>query len=278
LRGKIKMKNSKFKKVLALMFVAIMILSFTGCSGSAQEEKALTKIEKIKESGKLVLGTAADYPPYEFHKVIDGEDTIVGFDIDIAKAIADDLGVELEIMDMKFDGLLPALVADKIDIIVAGMVPTEERSKTVDFTNTYYNAEQSILIKAEDKDKYLTKADIEGLVIGAQKATIQEDIAKSIEGAEVKLLSKITDLVLELDSNRVDGIILVKPVATAYANSNPNFFVPEISYGVEDGVAAAINKGNEDLLEAVNVTLDKLMSEGAIDKFIDDATKLAEQE
>lgn len=270
--------NSKFKKIIALVFVLMMALSMVACSGNANEtEKEMTKLDQIKASGQLVLGTAADYPPYEFHKVINGEDVIVGFDIEIAKAIADDLGVELVIKDMKFDGLLPALVGDKIDIIIAGMVPTEDRAESVDFTNQYYQAEQSMLIRTSDKDKFMSKDDVTGITLGAQKSTIQEDIANSIEGVEVKALSKITDLVLELDNNRVDGVILVKPVATAYANSNPDFFVPEISYGTEEGVAAAVNKGNKELLEAVNTTLDQLMKDGAIDKFIDEATKLSEE-
>ncbi|QZY56209.1 transporter substrate-binding domain-containing protein [Crassaminicella profunda] len=271
-----KMNN---KKIVAILLMVCMVFTFSGCTKEkSSADEPITKIEKIKKAGKLVLGTAADYPPYEFHKEIDGKDTIVGFDIEIAKAMAKDLGVELEIKDMKFDGLLAALVADKIDIIIAGMVPTEERAKSVDFTKQYYQAEQSILIKAEDKDKLKSKEDFKGLKIGAQKSTVQEDIANSMEGAEVKPLSKITDLVLELTNDKIDAVVLVNPVATAYAKSNPNLFVPEISFGTEEGVAAAINKGNEDLLEAANKTLDQLMSEGKIDEFIAAATDLAEEE
>ncbi|WP_432665754.1 transporter substrate-binding domain-containing protein [Wukongibacter baidiensis] len=283
------MFGNGIRKVLTVLIVLSLILGLAGCSKEVKSETTnteaaetakaeTTKLDKIKKAGKIVLGTAADYPPYEFHKEIDGKDTIVGFDIEIAKAIADDLGVELEIKDMKFDGLLAALVADKIDFIVAGMVPTEERAQSVDFTNKYYQAEQSVLIRAEDADKFKTKEDFKGVVVGAQKATIQEEIANSIDGAKVKGISKITDLVLELDNNKVDAIILVNPVATAYAKSNPKLYVPEISFGTEEGVAAAINKGNEDLVNAINETLDKLMAEGKIDQFISEATKLAEEE
>ncbi len=287
------MFGNGIRKILTVLIVLSLILGLAGCSKEVKtettnteakatdtesEKTEITKLDKIKKTGKIVLGTAADYPPYEFHKEIDGKDTIVGFDIAIAKAVADDLGVELEIKDMKFDGLLAALVADKIDFIVAGMVPTEERAQSVDFTNKYYQAEQSVLIRAEDAEKFKVKEDFKGVVVGAQKATIQEKIANSIDGVKVKGISKITDLVLELDNNKIDAIILVNPVATAYAKSNPKLYVPEISFGKEEGVAAAINKGNEDLVNAINETLDKLMAEGKIDQFISVATKLAEEE
>lgn len=274
------------KKVLAILLMICMVFAFTGCTqktSQADDEKVeaqpQTKLEKIKASGKLVLGTAADYPPYEFHKEINGKDEIVGFDIEIAKEIAKDLGVDLEIKDMKFDGLLAALVADKVDIIIAGMVPTEERSKSVDFTTQYYQAEQGLLIRAEDAEKLNTPDAMKGLTVGAQKSTIQEEIAMNqIPGAEVKLLSKITDLVLELTNKKIDGVVLVSPVATAYAKSNPALKVADISFGTEEGVAAAVNKGNEEFLEAVNKTLDRLISEGTIDQFIMEATELADQE
>lgn len=245
---------------------------------ASEESKASGKIDEIKAKGKIVLGTAADYPPYEFHKEIDGKDNIVGFDIEIAKAIAADLGVELEIKDMKFEGLLAALVAEDIDFIVAGMVATEERKQSVDFSIPYYEAEQKFLVKAENADKVKTVDDLKGKVIGAQKATIQEEIANTkIEASGVKALSKITDLVLELQNDKIFGIVLASPVAFAYSKQNPAFAVPEISFGREDGVAVAVNKGNDDLVEAINATLEKLMQDGSVDKFISEATLLSEQ-
>lgn len=285
------MIKKNVKKVISIMLVVVMILALAACSAQtsietkpasdqkpASEQKAAGKVDEIKAKGKIVLGTSADYPPYEFHKEINGKDTIVGFDMDIAKAIAKDLGVELEIKDMKFDGLLAALVADDIDFIVAGMVPKEERKKSVDFSIPYYQAEQKMLVKATIADKIKTIDDLNGLKIGAQKSTVQEDIAtKQIKASEVKALSKITDLVLELKNDKIDGIVLVAPVATAYAKQNQDLVVPDVSFGKEDGVAVAVNKGNTDLVDAINATLDKLMKDGSIDKFIGDATILSEQ-
>ncbi len=285
------MKNMNIKKLISIIMMLVMVLSLAACAAKtgsetpaaleqkpAEEQKAQGKIDEIKAKGKIVLGTAADYPPYEFHKEINGKDNIVGFDIEIAKTIAADLGVELEIKDMKFDGLLAALVAEDIDFIVAGMVPTEERKQSVDFSKSYYQAEQKMLVKTENADKVKAVEDLKGKVIGAQKSTIQEEIANTkIEASEVKALSKITDLVLELQNDKVFGVVLVAPVAESYAKQNPALKVPEISFGREDGVAIAINKGNEDLVEAINTTLDKLINDGSIDKFIGEATVLAEQ-
>lgn len=279
------MLKKNVKKVISIILVLVMLLTLAACSAnasneakSAGEQKAASKLEQIKAKGKIVLGTSADYPPYEFHKEVNGKDQIVGFDIDIAKAIAEELGVQLEIKDMKFDGLLAALVADDIDLIIAGMVPKEDRKESVDFSIPYYQAEQKMLVKATAADKIKSIADLKGLKIGAQKSTVQEDIAKTkIEAAEVKSLSKITDLVLELKNDKIDGIVLVAPVAAAYAKQNQDLIVPDITFGKEDGVAVAVNKGTADLLAVIDKTLDKLMKSGSIDKFIGEATVLSEQ-
>jgi polar amino acid transport system substrate-binding protein len=273
------------KKVISVIMILTMLLTFAACgakatSGTAptNEQKTATKIEQIKAKGKLVLGTSADYPPYEFHKAINGKDEIVGFDIEIAKAIAKDLGVELEIKDMKFDGLLAALVVDDIDFIVAGMVPKEERKKSVDFSTQYYQAEQNVLIRTEDAGKITSIEALKGLKVGAQKSTVQEDLAKEkAQAAEVKSLSKITDLVLELQNGKIDAVVLVGPVANAYAKQNPKLTVSGISLGSEEGVAVAVNKGTPDLLEAINKSLDTMIKAGTIDKFIQEATTLSEQ-
>ena len=263
------------KKIAIMLIMVIIVVTLAGCTSGADTK---SKVDSIKSKGKLVLGTAADYPPYEFHKEINGKDEIVGFDIEIAKAIAAELGVELEIVDMKFEGLLPALVTNDIDIVIAGMVAKEERKKSVDFSIPYYQAQQRMIVKLENADELLKPEDFNGLKIGAQKSTVQEDIAlDKFSTAEYIGLSKITDLILELKSSKIDGVILVEPVAKAYVQQNDDLFLVDEILGQEDGVAVAINKGNEDLVELINQVLDKLMSEGKIEQFIAEATELAEQ-
>jgi polar amino acid transport system substrate-binding protein len=139
------------KKFALILVMAMMLVSLAGCAGSAEPE---SQLEKIKESGQLVLGTAADYPPYEFHMMVEGKDKIVGFDIMIAEKIAEELGVELVIKDMAFDGLIAALQGGKIDIIIAGMSATPEREEAVDFSNQYYYEQQMLLVRGDMTDKH----------------------------------------------------------------------------------------------------------------------------
>lgn len=267
-----------------IILVAIIILTFTSLSGCrnskniSKETENKSSIEKIKDSGKIVIGTCADYPPYEFHKQIDGKDEIVGFDIEIAKEIAKDLDVELEIKDMDFKGLLGALQTGNVDFIIAGMTPTTERAKSVDFTKKYYEADQGFLIRTEDKEKYKSIEELKGMKVGAQKGTIQEEVAlNKIENAQLKSLGKITDLVLELKNKKIEGIVLVKPVAEAYVNANPDLCLSYISFGKEDGVAIAVKKGNKELVDTMNKTIDRLVENKFLDNFIKNATMLSEE-
>lgn len=295
------MKTFSIKKLTAFMLVASSLIAFTACgtkaptstpveTPSTTETPAETPTEpgvemspvmkRIKESGKLILGTSADYPPYEFHKSINGKDEIVGFDIEVAREIAKDLGVTLEVKDMKFDGLLAALDQGVIDLVVAGMSPTPERAKSVDFSNIYYQSKQMLVVRAADKDIITSKDAMSGKTIGVQKGAIQEAIAADQFSKSTPMaLGKISDLILALKSKRVDAAIIEYPVALANVNANPDLFMTAIEIPMEsEGTAAAMKKGNPDFVESVNKTLDRLISEKLIEQFVADATALVEQE
>ncbi|WP_325176658.1 ABC transporter substrate-binding protein [Paenibacillus alkalitolerans] len=239
-----------------------------------------TLLDKIKESGKLRLGTSADYPPYEFHKLIEGKDTIIGFDIEIAKAIAADLGVELEITDMGFDGLLTALQSGNIDMVLAGMTPNEERSNAVDFSDVYYTAVQKVIVRAEDKDKYKTIDDLKGLQVGAQLGAIQEGIVKEqMPESKLRSLTKLPDLILDLKSKNVEAVVVEEPVAAAYIGANPELVISDIQLQQDEaGSAVALPKNSPELVEAVNATLKRLADEGKIAQFVTEATNAMENE
>ncbi len=295
------MKNIVFKRLTAFLLVACVAFAFAGCGPKVenasqeqpkQEEKKAeepkaeapkeeapkpeTKLDKIKKAGKIVVGTSADYAPYEFHTIIDGKDTIVGFDIKIAEEIAKDLGVKLEIQDLGFDGLLQALNADKVDFVIAGMTPDEERKKSVDFTNIYYYAKQGVMVRAADKDKYKTIADLKGKKVGAQLTTIQEDIVKEqMKESKLVSLTKIPDLVMELKNKKVEAIVVELPVANGYVKNNGDLVVADIKVEEDTGGSAvAAKKGNSELVEAMNKTLDRLIKDGSVDKFVTEANEL----
>lgn len=265
-------------KLGAIILSLTMVIGLSACGKSTASNSEKGKVDKIKESGKLVIGTCADYPPYEFHKTVNGKDEIVGFDITIAKEIAKDLGVKLEIKDMKFDGLLAALQSGNVDMVIAGMNPTEERKKSVDFSTVYYEAIQTVLVRAEDKDKFKTLDDFKGKKIGVQKSTTQEEVAKKqMTSSDIKSLSKVTDLALELQNKKVDGLVLEKPVAITYANNAKGFAMSLAKFeNADKGASVATKKGNKDLLDAINKTLDKLIKAKSIDKFVTDANKLVQ--
>lgn len=272
------MKKGLLKKIVTAIIVGALTLSITACGKNAKGVSADGSdgaLAKVKKSGKLVVGTSADFPPYEFHKEVNGKDEIVGFDIEIAKEIAKDLGVKLEIKDMSFDGLLGALSTGNVDMVIAGMTPDAERSKSVDFSKIYYEAEQTMLIRAEDKDKYTGVEALTGKKIGAQKGSIQEGIAKEqIKDSQVKGLGKITNLVLELKNKKVDGVVMETVVAKSYAAANKDLVVANFKFqenSEEKGAAVAVKKGSKDFAEQINKTLDRLMNEKAIEKLVIDA-------
>ncbi|WP_397366725.1 ABC transporter substrate-binding protein/permease [Paenibacillus sp. JGP012] len=222
---------------------------------------------------KLVLGTSADFAPYEFHKVINGKDEIVGFDIAIAKEIAKDLGAELVIEDMGFDGLLPALQSGRVDLVISGMTPTDERKQSIDFSEPYYKSKQVIMVRNVDKDKYPDMKALENAKIGVQKGSIQETIGQKIPGAKLTSLDKISDIVLQLQTKRVDAAIVEDTVAAGYLDDMIGL-APAVPDEEQAEAAIGIRKGNTELLTAVNKTLDRLKSEDKINQMVTDASLL----
>lgn len=277
------------KNLFKTFVSCLLILSLFGCSASnsantnqqtTQEDNSLAK---IKEKGELIIGTSADYAPREFHMVIDGKDTIVGYDIDIAKEIAKDMGVELKIQDMSFDGLLTALNAGNVDMVIAGMVATEERKNAVDFSISYGKSTdneegQKLVIRKEDKDIYTSIESLTDKKLGVQKGGLQEEIAKSqLSNTKVTYLSKIPNMIMDLQMNKVDAIILAADVAQNYANENDQIYITDIPLvQEEEGTAIAIKKGDKSLVNQTNSTLKRLMDDGLMDKIIEDNIKLVE--
>ncbi|WP_304681227.1 transporter substrate-binding domain-containing protein [uncultured Clostridium sp.] len=275
------MKKGLIKKVLVSALLGIMTMGLVGCGSADNKEISENKndlLKTIQEKGKLVVGMSADYAPYEFHYIDEsGKDVIGGFDVDIANEIAKKIGVELAIQEMDFDALVAALPAGKIDLVISGMNPTEERAKVVDFSEIYYNSKHGVLVRAEDVDKYKTFADLEGAKVGAQLGSTQEQIAKSeIPNADLQLLANVNNLILELKSGKVDAIVMEKPVAEMAVKTNPELAVGEPTYEEKTGGnAVGIAKGNEELLAKVNEVIKELNETGKMDDYILKANELA---
>lgn len=283
----------KKKSIISLLIVSLLFsFVLTACSGEkaknvektevtggeADEVKLFT-IEDIKQRGKLVMGTNADYPPFEFHAMIDGKDEIVGMDIEIAKYIADSLEVELEIKDMSFNNLLGAVSTGMIDVVLAAMNPLPEREKQVNFTNLYYDANIAVLIREDDNREYSSEEALIGKIIGVQMGTTQEDIAQKIEDATVKSLGTNSDMVMSLKTGKIDCALLESVVAESFAKVNDDVKVAEnlVIKNESGGTAIATQKGNEEFVEYLNDLIREMKEKGLIDQWFVESQKLSEE-
>lgn len=270
----------KMKNLMALVLALLMVVSLVACGSkddAGKDDEPKSAIEEIKAAGKLVVGTSADYPPYEFHTEIDGKDTIVGFDIDIAKYIADDLGVELEIVDMNFDNLLMSLDNDEFDMVIAGLTKDEKRALTTDFSKPYLESKNLILVRTADEAKYTNLESLKGAKAGAQTGTIPYDRCVTYCGeATTTGLAKVQDLVMELKANKLDVVMLDYMTVLTYADVHDDLSAVDVGIPSDgEGYSVAIKKGNTELVTYVDSVLDKLAADNKIEQFIVDAQKLA---
>ena len=259
------------KMVLAALAAA---LALTGASACMAEE-----VTTISE-GKLTVGTSPDFAPYEFYHIDEnGAPQLAGFDIALAQRIADELGLELQIVPISFDGILMELNNGNIDLGISGFSPDEERKKVVDFSDLYYLGGQAFCVSMDNKDKFTSYEDFDGLTVGAQMGSIQYKLAlENTPNANITQLDKVTDIVLELTTGKMDGAFIEKDVALQYAETNPDLCVLwDVPYDAE-GSAIAVKKGNDALLAAVNAVVAEVLEDGSMDTYIADAKALAADE
>ena len=251
------------KKIIAIALTALMLAAcLCGCTANTTK-------------GKLVLGTSADYPPFEFHMLDEnGKDVIVGIDVSVAQKIAEDMGLELEIVDISFDNLLTAMDKGQCDIVIAAMEQDAERDLVADFSAPYYtDLPPMILVKAENAAQFTGMDSFSGLVVGAQTGTTKEDIVvNDLTGAELLSLATVNDLVNNLVYDKCSAVVLDGAVAMQYAESNADLVVCEVALGEALPYRVAVKEGDpKGLLESINKTLAKITKDGTIDAFIADA-------
>ena len=244
------------KKIVVLVLAVIMVVClFAACSTDSG-----SKIDEIKAEGKLTMLTNAAFPPYEY---LGDDNKPAGVDIDICQAIADELGVELEVIDMDFDGLITALVAGKGDIVAAGLTVTEERKESVDFSATYASATQYIIAK-EDNDAIASIDDLADKVVGVQLGTTG-DIYMSDEGMakEVKQYKTALEAAMDLMNGKVDAVVIDKMPAENIVAANAGLKLIGDAFG-EEQYALAVAKGQEDFIELINGVVTELYEDGTV--------------
>lgn len=276
------------KLICMLLAVTMLALCFAGCGKSdAADDKdysAMT-IEELKpllktvSSGKLTVATSPDFAPYEFYSLDEsGNPTLAGFDIALAGYIADYLGLELEVVPMDFDGTLMELANKKTDLSMAGYSPDPARADSMDFSDIYYTGGQSFVTVKDLAGNFQSLADTNKpeYQIGAQVGSIQADLAKTNSpDADIVELSKVTDIIAEVLSGKLQGAYIETVVAETYAKTYPDLAVVlDVPYDSE-GSAVGVSKGNGALLAAVNLAIKAAIDDGSMAQFVADANAAA---
>lgn len=263
--------------MLSMVLAGSMLL--TGCGGgntqtaddTSADDTQQSETAENTEGGTLVMGTNAQFPPYEFR---DENNEVAGIDADIAAAIADKLGMELEITDMAFDSLIPALQSGTIDIILAGMTADPERAESVDFTDSYATGVQVIIVP-EDSDIAPTEqedgtmaVDLTGKLIGVQAGTTGDMYCTDDYGQEsVRQYDNGALAVSALANGQIDCVVIDNEPAKNYVAANTGLKILDTEY-ITENYAAAIAKDNTELYEQVNAAIQELKADGTIDEII----------
>ena len=277
------------KKLFALALSALMLLGMlAGCAPKESQdttdyssmtlEELIPLIQTVND-GKLTMVTSPDFAPYEFYALDENDNpTLAGFDIALAQYIADKLGMELEIIPMDFKGTITELAAKKADIGMAGYSPDPEREDAMDFSDIYYEGGQSFVTVQANKDLFpdLASTNKAEYQIGAQLGSIQADLAKgNSPDADIVELSKVTDIIAQLLSGKLDGAYIETLPAQAYAKNYPDLAVVlDVPYEAE-GSVIGVCKGNGPLLAAINLCIQEAIADGSLEQFVTEASELA---
>ena len=295
------------KKFLAIAMAAVLSLSLAACGGAASStassaassEAASTgasseaasasttaydyssytgeTIEAIKAKGKLVLGTEAQYAPFEFK---DMDANFVGCDIWLAQQVADALGVELEVMDMAFDGIIPAVKSNQVDIGIAAFTVDEERAKEIDFTDMYQKDEQMLIVKKGNEEVYTTKESLAGQQVGAQRGTTQSKLIQSaLPDSKLFELDKWPTLAMEVANGNIAAIVVDGAVGQNLIATNDGIAQANFTFSEEEasfGKAAVVAKGKDDLKELVNAVIANVTADGSFQAAYDEAVELSQ--
>ena len=253
------------KKFTAIILAVLMVCAvLTGCG--SKESSGL----KTVESGKLIMATNAAFPPYEY---IEGNE-VVGIDAEIAGAIAEKLGLELQIDDMEFDSIIESVKGGKADIGLAGMTVTPERQEVINFTSSYATGVQVVIVTENSAITTVDDLFADGAmhVIGVQRNTTGDLYSTwDLEDAGLATIdrySKGADAVQALLTGKVDCVVIDNEPAKAFVEANEGLVILDTAYAVED-YAAAMNKDNAELYEAVNKALEELIADGTVASIVE---------
>jgi len=244
------------KKFLAILLIVMLAFALVACNNNASNEDANNG---DAEKEVLVMGTESGFAPFEYKE----GDNYLGIDIEIAEAIAAKLDMTLEISDMAFDTLLNALDSDMVDFVAAGMDVTPEREAQVDFTETYFDACQVVVVKAENAAAITDVAALEGKTIAVQAGTTGNQLADQVKDATVSAFTAYSEVIAALENGTADAVIMDNLPAIYYTSNNEGLAIVEDLYETIP-YAMAIKKGNTDLYDKINGALVELIEDGTV--------------
>ena len=260
------------KKLIAILLALVCVFALCACGSSSTPAAS----EPAKEV--LVMGTSADYAPFEFMYPNDkGELVYGGIDVLVGQYIADYTGKELKIENMGFDYLLVSLAKGDFDMVLAAIEETEERLNSADFSDPYYtDYPPMILVRAADKDLYTGKDSFDGKSVGAQTATTKEDIVKNdLTGANLVSIQNVNDLVNQLVNDKIDAVVLDGAVALQFVASNSDLTVASVDLGEAYPYRVAVAKGDpKNLLPGINEAIADMLEKGKVTEFSEFANSL----
>lgn len=239
----------KISKIISAALAAAVTVALAGCA-------------KEQEKKILVMATNAEFPPYEYRE----GDSIIGIDAEIAKAIADDLGMDLVIEDMQFDSIIAAVQTGKADIGIAGMTVKPDRLENVNFSTPYTTSTQVVIIK--DGSEIASPSDLAGKKVGVQLGTTGDTYADDIENAQIERYNKGFEAVQALVQDKVDAVIIDREPAKVFVSQNEGLKILDEEFTVED-YAIAVAKNNDELLAQINESLAGLDESGKLKEIID---------
>ena len=256
------------KKFLVVLLAVCLIFAFAACStNEAPAEDGSDAADVVEnDADTLVMATNAAFPPYEYYE----NNQIVGIDAEIAQAIADKLGMKLEIQDMEFGSIIAAVQTGKVDFGAAGMTKTAEREQSVSFTDTYATGIQVIIVKEDSPIASVDDLSAEGAtyVVGVQQDTTGDIYCTDDFGdARVQRYNKGADAVLALTSGKVDCVIIDNEPAKSFVEANAGLKILETEYVTEE-YAICVAKENTELLDSMNAALAELKADGSLDAII----------
>ena len=274
------------KKFLCVAMAALLACGIlAGCGGGSNEETAQNRLEKIKAAGKIVVATSPDFPPSEFIDASkSGQDQYQGYEMTVARYIADKLGVELEIQAMDFKTVLTSVGQGTVDMAVSGLAAKPDRMETMDFTQPLRVSDDGhcIVVRKEDADKYKALEDFNGVTVGAQLSSLQAELLTNQTTAKLENVNKITEGVLSLKTKKIDGLAMSEPNAKIYCSKYPDDYVIAVKFEYESsGACIAVPKGETELVDAVNAIIDEYkqdpaLSEGWYQEAVNYAAQLLE--